>query len=86
MISPLQTRVVQLAYSAPNLASTFNQSAFHLGNSLGSWVSGFAIILGIHYQHLSAIGAALASLALATGMLAWRIESNVSRQLAMPAK
>jgi MFS transporter, DHA1 family, inner membrane transport protein len=36
LISPLQMSVVDAASDAPNLASTLNQSAFNLGNSIGA--------------------------------------------------
>ncbi len=38
-VSPmLQLLVVDRARQAPNLASTFNQSAYNLGNALGAWL------------------------------------------------
>ncbi len=46
----LQTRVVDQAFEAPNLASTLNQSAFNLGNAVGAWTGGAAITLGAAYR------------------------------------
>jgi MFS transporter, DHA1 family, inner membrane transport protein len=60
LISPLQTWVVDAASEAPNLASTLNQSAFNLGNSIGAWLGGAAIGYGIPYADLPLLGATLA--------------------------
>lgn len=44
----LQLMVVANAAQAPNLASTFNQSAFNLGNACGAWLG--SAMLAHHYQ------------------------------------
>jgi DHA1 family inner membrane transport protein len=62
--APLQTRVVDQAYEAPNLASTLNQAAFNLGNAIGAWVGGIAVGLGVGYGSLPWVGAVLAAAAL----------------------
>jgi len=43
IISPLQMMVVNTAISAPNMASTLNQSAFHIGIAIGSAMFGLAL-------------------------------------------
>lgn len=43
----LQTLVIDHAKGAPNLASTFNQSAFNLGNAIGAWVGGLLLNAGV---------------------------------------
>ena len=48
----LQVMVVNNAAHAPNLASTFNQSAFNFGNAVGAWSGGFALSHGLPYQNL----------------------------------
>lgn len=62
--SPLQTRVVNEASGAPNLASTLNQSAFNLGNALGASIGGFAIDQGLDYARLPWLGCVMALCAL----------------------
>jgi DHA1 family inner membrane transport protein len=49
---PLQTRIVDLAHAAPNLASTLNQGAFNLGNALGASLGGLILTAGYGYREL----------------------------------
>ncbi len=46
VVAPIQTRVVDAAVGAPNLASTLNQGAFNLGNASGAWIGGAALTAG----------------------------------------
>ncbi|HSI42035.1 MAG TPA: MFS transporter [Xanthobacteraceae bacterium] len=69
VVAPIQIRVVDSAYGAPNLASTLNQGAFNLGNAAGAWIGGAGLTLGLHYQDLPWVGAALAVGAL--GVCVW---------------
>ncbi len=46
-VPPLQTRVLDSAREAPNLASTLNVGAFNLGNAGGAFVGGQAIAWGL---------------------------------------
>jgi DHA1 family inner membrane transport protein len=64
LISPLQMWVVDSASDAPNLASTLNQSAFNLGNSIGAWLGGVVLACGVRYAELPWIGAAAAAIGL----------------------
>jgi DHA1 family inner membrane transport protein len=64
LVSPLQIWVVDAARDAPNLASTLNQSAFNLGNSIGAWAGGTAIAAGLRYAELPWLGATVAALGL----------------------
>lgn len=43
----LQVLVVRQAGDTPSLASTFNQSAFNLGNALGAWIGGALLGAGV---------------------------------------
>ena len=65
----LQTRVVDHAFEAPNLASTLNQSAFNLGNATGAWAGGVALSAGATYDQLPWLAAAFAASALALAMV-----------------
>lgn len=59
LIAPLQMRVVHEASGAPNLASTLNQAAFHLGNSTGSLIGSVLVSYGVFYQNLIWVGMGL---------------------------
>ena len=68
--SPLQTRVVDMAKGAPNLASTLNQGAFNLGNALGAGLGGMVLTAGYGYQRLSFASALVALAALLVAVIA----------------
>jgi DHA1 family inner membrane transport protein len=65
----LQTRVVDNAFEAPNLASTLNQGAFNLGNAIGAWTGGIALSAGASYDALPWLAAAFAASALALAVV-----------------
>ncbi len=48
----LQSLVVEQAKGATNLASTFNQSSFNLGNAIGAKYGGILLSFGVQYKHL----------------------------------
>ena len=50
--SPLQSRVVEKASEAPNLAATLNQGAFNFGNASGASMGGALIAAGFSYRSL----------------------------------
>lgn len=52
----LQILVVNLGGEAPDLASTFNQSAFNLGNALGAWIGSFLLARGAGLRELPFAG------------------------------
>lgn len=68
IVPPLQMRVVESADEAPNLAATLNQGAFNVGNASGAWIGGAALTLGVPYQYLPFVGAALALMGLAVAV------------------
>jgi len=74
--APLQTRVVDQAHEAPNLASTLNQGAFNLGNAAGAWLGGAAITAGMPYGQLPYLGAAVAAIGLAVAVLSYALEKR----------
>lgn len=53
----LQMMILLQARAAPNLASTFNQSAFNLGNSLGAALGAGLINYGLPLTHLPFVSA-----------------------------
>lgn len=68
IVPPLQMRVVESADEAPNLAATLNQGAFNVGNASGAWIGGAALTMGVPYQYLPFVGAALALMGLAVAV------------------
>ena len=66
--APLQSRVVDHASEAPNLAATLNQGAFNFGNAAGASLGGVLITAGLSYRTLpiASIGVTMVTLALAT--------------------
>lgn len=85
LVPPLQMRVIECAGEAPNLASTLNQGAFNLGNAAGAWIGGAALTLGIGYDRLPLVGAALALCALAIAITS-RNKARRETALACPAE
>ena len=74
--APLQSRIVDQARGAPNLASTLNQGAFNLGNALGASLGGIMLTEGIGYRLLSLGSAAVASVGLVVALVALRVEQK----------
>jgi MFS transporter, DHA1 family, inner membrane transport protein len=65
--APLQSRIVDQASAAPNLASTLNQGAFNFGNASGASLGGMMLTAGYSYRQLplASIIVTLVTLALA---------------------
>ncbi|MGI4758626.1 MAG: MFS transporter [Janthinobacterium lividum] len=74
--APLQTRVVDQAEGAQNLASTLNQGAFNLGNALGATLGAGVLTVGFGYRDLAYASAAVAALAAGAAALSWRLEQR----------
>jgi DHA1 family inner membrane transport protein len=84
-VPPLQTRVVEKARHAPNLASTLNIGAFNLGNAGGAWLGGLALERGYGLDHLPWVAAAVALAALVvTAYAAWLDRSEATGALLAP--
>jgi MFS transporter, DHA1 family, inner membrane transport protein len=80
----LQTLVIARASGAPNLASTFNQSAFNLGNAIGAWFGGALLDRGVTLDDLPFASTGVAALACAcVATLAW---ADRSAPRAKPAR
>jgi DHA1 family inner membrane transport protein len=83
-VPPLQTRVVEQAKEAPNLASTLNIGAFNLGNAGGAWLGGLALSHGYGLDRLPLVAAAVAFAALLlTVLAAWQDRSVGSLRRAL---
>ena len=77
-VPPLQTRVVEKAKHAPNLASTLNIGAFNVGNAGGARLGGVALEHGHALDSLPWVAAAVAVLALAVTWYAGRLDARPS--------
>jgi DHA1 family inner membrane transport protein len=69
-LPPLQTRVLDSAKGAPNLASTLNVGAFNLGNAGGAFVGGQAIAWGFGLTAVPLVAALVALSGLAAAGVA----------------
>ncbi len=72
--APLQTRVVDQAKGAQNLASTLNQGAFNLGNALGATLGAGVLTAGFGYRNLAYASAAVALLAAGAAAVSQRFD------------
>ncbi|SAL62693.1 MFS transporter [Caballeronia telluris] len=75
-VPPLQTRVVEKAKAAPNLASTLNIGAFNVGNAGGAWLGGVVLERGHPLDSLPWVAAAVAIVALAVTWYAARLDAR----------
>jgi DHA1 family inner membrane transport protein len=55
MVPFTQTRIIEKAKDAPNLASTFNVASFNIGSGLGSLIAGTALGYGVGVEKMSLI-------------------------------
>jgi DHA1 family inner membrane transport protein len=69
VVPGLQSRVVDKARQAPNLASTLNIGAFNLGNAGGAFLGGLVINQGFSLPTVPLAGAVVAAIALAAATL-----------------
>jgi DHA1 family inner membrane transport protein len=74
--APLQSRIVDHAYEAPNLASTLNQGAFNLGNATGASIGGLMLTDGYSYRQLPLASIAVAVLMLTLAFIAAHLDRN----------
>lgn len=68
IISPLTSKLIDAASSAPNLATTVNIAGFQLANAVGAWIGSMSLSLGLGLGVLPLLGAVLA---LAAAALLW---------------
>ena len=86
--APLQSRIVDQASAAPNLASTLNQGAFNLGNAIGASIGGMMLTAGAGYRHLPIASAIITLLALTLAIVSARLDrkhrdSRIAEELAI---
>lgn len=68
IISPLTSKLIDAASSAPNLATTVNIAGFQLANAVGAWIGSMSLSRGLGLGVLPLLGAVLA---LAAAALLW---------------
>lgn len=76
--APLQSRIVDQAAAAPNLASTLNQGAFNLGNAMGASLGGLLLTAGATYRQLPLAGAAVTLITLVLALASVHLERKAA--------
>ena len=77
--APLQSRVVDHASEAPNLAATLNQGAFNLGNATGASLGGLLITAGLSYRILPIAGIGITVVTLTLACVSIYLDRNNKR-------
>ncbi|HMH12238.1 MAG TPA: MFS transporter [Edaphobacter sp.] len=72
--APLQSRIVEQAAAAPNLASTLNQGAFNLGNATGASLGGMMLTAGFSYRQLPIASAIVTFITLTLALISARLD------------
>jgi MFS transporter, DHA1 family, inner membrane transport protein len=72
----LQTRLMDVAGAAQNLAAALNHSAFNVANALGPWLGGLAIAAGFGFTSTGYVGCALAL----AGLAVWAVSFGLSNR------
>ncbi len=87
--APLQSRIVDQAAEAPNLASTLNQGAFNFGNATGASLGGLMLTAGLGYRHLPLASAGVTIITLILAVISVKLEHRqrddvLGERLAIP--
>jgi MFS transporter, DHA1 family, inner membrane transport protein len=72
--APLQSRIVDQASTAPNLASTLNQGAFNFGNATGASLGGMMLTAGYAYRQLPLASVVVTLLTLALALISAKLD------------
>lgn len=72
--APLQSRIVEQAGAAPNLASTLNQGAFNLGNATGASLGGMMLTVGLSYRQLPIASAIVTFITFTLALISARLD------------
>ncbi|WP_106477818.1 MFS transporter [Phytohalomonas tamaricis] len=70
----LQTRLMDVAGDAQNLAASLNHVAFNIANALGPWLAGLALASGYGYRSTGIVGSLLALGGFMLWIVAWRAD------------
>ncbi len=77
-VPPLQTRVLDVAKEAPNVASALNVGAFNLGNAAGAFVGGAVLDLGFGLRAPPIAAAAAAGVGLIAAIYGARLDRRAA--------
>ena len=77
ILPALQSRIVDLAGGAPNVAAASIHAAFNIANSLGAWLGGVTIAAGLGYGAPNLVAAGLAALGLSIALISGTLERSV---------
>lgn len=86
IVPPMQMRVVEAASDGPSLAATLNQGAFNAGNAAGAWIGGAAISLGVAYNGLPFVSAAMAVVAMLVAVWSQSLDRRGISPVVVPAE
>jgi MFS transporter, DHA1 family, inner membrane transport protein len=86
--APLQSRIVDQAAAAPNLASTLNQGAFNFGNATGASLGGMMLTAGYTYRQLPIASILVTSVTLLLALVSARLDrkhrdSHIAEELSV---
>jgi len=79
MVPPLQTRILDTAKEAPNVASSLNVGAFNLGNAAGAFIGGAVLDLGFGLRAPPIAAAIAAGLGLAATVYGARLDRSEAK-------
>jgi DHA1 family inner membrane transport protein len=74
--APVQTRILNWANTAPNLASTLIPSAFNIGIALGAVIGSTALEHGLGYAFLPWFGCLFSLVAAGIAFVSWTVEKR----------
>lgn len=72
--APVQTRILEAASRAPNLAATLISTAYNIGIALGAWVGALWIDRGFGYQTLPVASVLCSLVAAGVATASWSLE------------
>jgi MFS transporter, DHA1 family, inner membrane transport protein len=74
--APLQSRIVDHAAAAPNLASTLNQGAFNFGNAAGASLGGMMLTASYTYRQLPLASAIVTLITLVLALISAKLDRD----------
>lgn len=80
LVIPLQTRLMDVAGRAQNMAAAMNHAAFNAANALGPFLAGLALTAGWGWSSSGMVGVVLTSIGAVVLALAVRQEQRLSRR------
>ncbi|MCL2516728.1 MAG: MFS transporter [Microbacteriaceae bacterium] len=79
-VSPaVQGRLIDVAHDAQSIAAALHHSAFNMGNSLGAYLGGVVVALGLGYRAPIWLGVGLTIAGILITFIAYRLERRTGR-------